>query len=197
MICDHKIIADARRIGLKGQTMHRVGVRLIGIDTTPCPFGGERCWFLCPVCGRRCVTIYQGFRCRLCVGERYRVEHMSPLDRMFAKARKLRRSLGQTDEYLARPIPEKPKYMKWGRYLRIRTEIGRVEREIVAAISAWPPPCTVENKVGPNGILALFRIRPDRYDARPHSGHLLMQLSAANWSAARLPSITVSAQIGS
>lgn len=41
------------------------------IETTPCHYGGERWWFLCPVCFRRCQIIYQPpgqgvFACRIC-----------------------------------------------------------------------------------------------------------------------------------
>ncbi len=41
------------------------------ITTTPCHFGGERWWFCCPSCGRRCRVLYKPpqalyFSCRLC-----------------------------------------------------------------------------------------------------------------------------------
>jgi len=41
------------------------------IETTPCHYGGERWWFLCPVCFRRCRILYQPpdqsvFACRIC-----------------------------------------------------------------------------------------------------------------------------------
>jgi len=41
------------------------------IETTPCNYGGERWWFLCPVCFRRCRILYQPpsqsvFACRIC-----------------------------------------------------------------------------------------------------------------------------------
>lgn len=47
------------------------------IETTPCHYGGERWWFLCPVCFRRCRIIYQPpgqsiFACRICHDLSYR-----------------------------------------------------------------------------------------------------------------------------
>jgi len=47
------------------------------IETTPCNYGGERWWFLCPVCFRRCRILYQPpsqsvFACRICHDLSYR-----------------------------------------------------------------------------------------------------------------------------
>jgi len=47
------------------------------IETTPCNYGGDRWWFLCPICFRRCRIIYQPpgqsvFACRICHDLSYR-----------------------------------------------------------------------------------------------------------------------------
>jgi hypothetical protein len=46
------------------------GEYAIGLDWTPCTYGGQRAWFLCPAagCGRRVATLYGGaiFACRHC-----------------------------------------------------------------------------------------------------------------------------------
>src|SRR3954451_14550664 len=44
------------------------------------PFAGERLWFACPGCGRRCAVLYGGrrFRCRLCVGGPHRSPRGGP-----------------------------------------------------------------------------------------------------------------------
>ena len=44
------------------------------LDTTPCNYGGERWWFRCPSCGRRCRILYGGpeFTCRVCRDLTYR-----------------------------------------------------------------------------------------------------------------------------
>lgn len=48
----------------------------IEITTTPCNFGNERIWFLCPACNRRIATLYKPLAkdvllCRKCHGLRY------------------------------------------------------------------------------------------------------------------------------
>lgn len=137
MICeDVPIHLDIRRLSLAGMSGLWVDTTLVRITTTPCTFGGERRWFLCPKCDRRCAVLYRGLRCRLCIKARYRIERMSPLDRMTEKASKLRRKLGQNDPVPADPIPNKPPRMRWHTYLRIRAEIRRLELEVVMQLNA-------------------------------------------------------------
>jgi hypothetical protein len=132
MICDEtRIRLDIRRLWLAGMKGLRIDDVLVEIVTTPCTFGGERRWFLCPRCGRRCAVLYEGYRCRLCIRGRYRSELRSPVDRMIVTARKLRRQLGQDDPNPTTPIPDKPHRMRWHTYLRIRAEIRRLETEVV------------------------------------------------------------------
>lgn len=52
-----------------GQSMKFAYV--VGLDNTPCHYGGKRWWFRCPECGRRCRVLYippnEGvFSCRKC-----------------------------------------------------------------------------------------------------------------------------------
>lgn len=130
MICDDVPVRfDIRRMGLRGLRGLRVEGQLIKIVTTPCNFGGERRWFLCPGCQRRCAILYIGLRCRLCIGGRYRCELKAPVDRMIFRARKLRRQLGQGDPSASNPIPPKPHRMHWRTYHRIRNDITRLEYE--------------------------------------------------------------------
>jgi hypothetical protein len=53
-----------------------LGLR-IGLTTSKTRFGGDRLWFICPLCGRRCESIYRhGSRkivgCRHCLNVKYR-----------------------------------------------------------------------------------------------------------------------------
>ncbi len=44
-------------------------VERIQLSRTPCTFGGDRAWVLCPGCASRCAVLYAvrgGFRCRQC-----------------------------------------------------------------------------------------------------------------------------------
>jgi hypothetical protein len=53
----------------------------IEITTTEMPTGGERGWFLCPGCHRRCGRLYiaeelvRSLLCRVCVGAVYDVQY--------------------------------------------------------------------------------------------------------------------------
>lgn len=132
LICDDtRKCLDIRQLWLKGTSGLRVDGVSIAIATTPCHFGGERRWFLCPHCGRRCAVLYEGYRCRVCIKGRYRVELLSPLDRKIEKARRLRRRLGQRRPNPMKPFPDKPHRMRWHTYLRLRDEIRRLELDVV------------------------------------------------------------------
>lgn len=120
---------DSRSSWLRGLRAIRVDGQLIEIVTTPCNFGGERRWFLCPGCGRRCAILRTGLRCNICVGGRHCSELRAPVDRKSAKARKLRRKLGQQEPNPTFPTPPKPQGMHWHTYMRIREEIRRLEHE--------------------------------------------------------------------
>jgi hypothetical protein len=47
----------------------------IGIEWTPCNYGGTRPWWSCPQCDRRCAIVYavgvRPFMCRLCANLTY------------------------------------------------------------------------------------------------------------------------------
>jgi hypothetical protein len=50
------------------------GGQTIPLTSTPCYFGGVRCWFLCPSCGKRVGILYRigVYLCRDCHGLTYR-----------------------------------------------------------------------------------------------------------------------------
>jgi hypothetical protein len=74
------------------------------------PLGGERLWFACPGCGRRCQVLYGGrrFRCRRCVGLPYASQHEARYDRLMSRAQDIRVRLGGSAD-LGAFFPEKPK----------------------------------------------------------------------------------------
>ncbi len=95
------------------------------LDHTPCHFGGERPWFLCPACGRRVAMLYAWprfgrFACRKCHDLRYAVQSEKLFDRRIRKARKLRARLGASRN-LFQPIMEKPKWMRWRTFDELST----------------------------------------------------------------------------
>lgn len=78
----------------------------VSISRTRCNFGGEREWFECPCCPRRCAVIYfrwNHFACRRCQQVAYASQSGGPLDRLINKVRKAK----------ARVVWPKPKGMRW------------------------------------------------------------------------------------
>lgn len=81
--------------------------------------GGQRAWFICPSCWRRCRVLHGGayFRCRCCHGYRYESQYEPPYQRAISQAQKIRMRLGGSGN-MAEPFPDKPKGMHWRTYER-------------------------------------------------------------------------------
>ena len=64
----------------------------VGLEWTPCNYGGSRVWFRCPSCHRRVAVIYGGkvFACRHCHRLAYDRQHERPDDRESRQVDKLR-----------------------------------------------------------------------------------------------------------
>lgn len=101
----------------------------IGIDWTSCHYGGERPYFICPVCKRRArrlyvahlreapVTTWVGSQCRICLGLAYKTQSAYPPDRAAMKAKRIRRRIGGIlSGGMNTPFPDKPKGMHWRTY---------------------------------------------------------------------------------
>ncbi len=84
-------------------------------------FGGQRRWFVCLSCGRKCAVLYGGthYRCRKCWNLAYQSQHELPHFRALSQAQKYRRRLGGS-ECTYDPFPERPKGMHRRTYNRIR-----------------------------------------------------------------------------
>ena len=99
----------------------------VWFDRTPCNYGGERLWFLCPHCDRRVAVLYGAgvrFLCRHCYGLPYGSQNEAYLDRMHRKARKIRKRLGASDN-LTEPVLFKPKGMHQKTFDRLLREEER------------------------------------------------------------------------
>ena len=98
----------------------------VGLSWTPCTFGGQRAWFICPAagCGRRVAILYGGsiFACRHCHGLVYRSQRESVGDRAARRAEKIRARLGWEPGILNGPGWRKPKGMHQRTYERLSTE---------------------------------------------------------------------------
>jgi len=96
----------------------------IRLTYTPCHYGGERVWMLCPNCWRRCAKIYLAGKypaCRKCYNLAYYSEAETQLDRAMRRARRAQEKLGYDGGCLDEWIP-KPKGMHrktYERHLRV------------------------------------------------------------------------------
>jgi len=72
-------------------------VETVRLAWTPCFYGGERPWLLCPRCSRRCAKLLDyrdhGLRCRSCYGAGYAVENDTPEWRLRRRIEKLEKRL--------------------------------------------------------------------------------------------------------
>lgn len=135
MICEDQPKLDIRKLWLQGFKSLRIDGITIPITTTQCHYGGERRWFMCPDCGRRCAVLYKpDYRCRLCRNGRYWVERFGPLDRRILRSKRLREKLGQYRPNLSMPVPFKPPRMHWRTYRKICAEIRALEAQILEEI---------------------------------------------------------------
>ena len=102
-------------------------------------FGGVRTYFLCPVCDRRCEVLYwnPSLGCRICHRLAFAIENQSKIDRAFNQLQKRRHNLGQTGGGIVAPLPGKPKWWRWPRYLRLRHHSVQLERAYWKAIAAF------------------------------------------------------------
>lgn len=111
----------------------------VWLDRTPCHYGGERVWFLCPArgCGRRVALLYGGavFACRHCYDLAYPVQREDASDRAARRAEKLRERLGW-ECGLFDLDGDKPKGMHWRTFHRLATQAERAEQESLGLMMA-------------------------------------------------------------
>ena len=96
--------------------------QVVSFDRTPCNYGGQRTWFLCPRCWRRVAVLYGAgkyFWCRHCYRLTYSSQKKNSIDRLAKKASKIRMRMGGNGS-LMDLFPDKPKNMHWKTYWRLR-----------------------------------------------------------------------------
>ena len=112
----------------------------IRFDRTHLHFGGQRHWFLCPKCQRRCRILFGGtrFYCRKCCGLKFQSQAENAAQRAITRAHAIRRRLGDYDS-LDDPFPAKPKGMHWKTYNRLADadqEAARLWGAVMAGLLA-------------------------------------------------------------
>ena len=102
---------------------------IIVLAQSPRGFAGQSWRFCCPGCTRRVADLYPTgayFRCRKCCGVGYRSQRQTRVERGLEKAARIRRQLGGAGEY-GEGIPERPKGMHFGTYLRLLERLAEAE----------------------------------------------------------------------
>jgi hypothetical protein len=108
---------------------------------TPCNFGGERPWFICPGagCGRGVAVLYgpgRYFLCRYCYDLSYQSQRDNKMYRALHKAQEIREKLGGSANMME-PFPEKPKGMHLRTYERLWWEHHEAEMEQLMGMREW------------------------------------------------------------
>ena len=103
----------------------------IELDFTPVHLGGERAWFLCPTCGRRCISLYWlgRFECRKCHDLVYQTARVDSLRRLGVRLDKVRTKLNGT-VIAGAFFPRRPKGMHHRKYAKLDTEQREIERQM-------------------------------------------------------------------
>ncbi|PLS83441.1 MAG: hypothetical protein CYG60_21970 [Actinobacteria bacterium] len=113
----------------------------VPLEWTPCNFGGERPWFLCPGvgCGWRAAVLYgpgRYFLCRYCYDLSYESQRENGTHRSLRRAQKIRERLGGNPN-MTEPFPERPKGMHHDTYTRLWRKHHEAEMEQLAGMRAW------------------------------------------------------------
>lgn len=116
----------------------------IYLSRTPCNYGSQRLWFLCPKCDRRVAVLHElneNYRCRHCHRLPYSSQREILYDRLVRKLRKLRKRLGAAHD-IFEPVYAKPKGMHWKTFNHLvakeRKINSRTTREMVQRFDLFP-----------------------------------------------------------
>ena len=107
------------------------------LSWTPCNYGGQRAWWLCPAvgCRRRVAVLYGGsaYACRHCHKLAYRTQRENTGDRAGSKADKLRDRLGW-EAGILNGNGGKPKGMHWRTFEQLQTNHDALVNQTIAGI---------------------------------------------------------------
>jgi hypothetical protein len=126
----------------------------VPLEWTPCNFGGERPWFVCPglvngvACGRRVAILYgpgRYFLCRHRYDLVYESQRENEMNRALRRALAIREGLGGSTN-MTKPFPKKPKGMHRETYERLWWEHHEAEIAQLVGMREWLD--RLEKKVG-------------------------------------------------
>jgi hypothetical protein len=129
--------------GLWGRQDGQPEWHVIELAWTPCHYGGQRPWWLCPQCQRRCAVLYvqeTRFVCRFCLQLPYGSRQETVWQRRYRKALKIRKRLGVSGNLLEALWPwDKPKGMHWRTWERLSQHEAAVRSAILGDLAARLP----------------------------------------------------------
>jgi hypothetical protein len=109
------------------------------LSWTPCNYGGQRAWWLCPAvgCRRRVAVLYGGsvYACRHCHKLAYRTQRENAGDRAGSKADKLRDRLGW-EAGILNGNGGKPKGMHWRTFEQLQARHDANVNQSLACVMA-------------------------------------------------------------
>lgn len=131
---------------------------LVKLTFRACHFGGDRPWFLCPTCGRRCAVLWgRGrFLCRLCQRVAYASQNESASSRAIRRVHEIRRKL-EVEAGVPILAIRRPRYMRFDRYRALVLELVQHEAARSAAIadlSDYLDRCAQEQDLPENRVRA-------------------------------------------
>lgn len=94
-------------------------------DSTPCHYGGQRDWLICPRCGKRVAAVYFGrhrFACRTCNRLSYSSQRLDVVMRSWRKQRRIEAKLGGEN------VHTKPPRMRQATWERLTAQLADCER---------------------------------------------------------------------
>jgi hypothetical protein len=118
----------------------------VRLDSTPCQYGGERFWWLCPSCNRRSALLYlrsERFECRSCSKLTYTTSQASRWTRSARKSVELGRRIGVQ---VGTGYAVKPRGMHWRTFWRLHAEYHAASLAACDDLSRW-----IDSARGPSG----------------------------------------------
>jgi hypothetical protein len=141
MVAEKDIIFILAKLPNGKESEPETVVRGVRFAWSPCRWGGQRPWFLCPVtsCRRRCAKIYLAedfFACRRCLGLAYASQQEPVRQRGLMKAQKIRMRLGGSPSMIEK-FPDRPKGMHEKTFQGLRAAHDRAAERCMAGLSRF------------------------------------------------------------
>lgn len=112
--------------------------QIIQLNSMICHLGGQRLFFICPDCKHKKTLLYDvdhHYKCKNCHGIAYGSQRERPVDRLYRKARKIRRQLNVSGD-MSVPITVKPKSMHWSTFNRLVRDEGYINDRVLIALGS-------------------------------------------------------------